>query len=71
VTNDLRQLMYDATALAERLRCARLACNAASQPDGNLKRLEQELAQTWSAIRLARLPAAPAGLNERHHSKWE
>jgi hypothetical protein len=62
--------MCNATALAEQLRRERLACGKQPKSGGEIKLLEQRLEQTWTAIRLARMPETPVVLEDRHHSKW-
>jgi len=69
--NDLQQLMSDATALAEQLRRERLICSKQPKSGGEIEVLEQQLARTWMAIRLARAPGGMVALDDRHHSKWE
>jgi hypothetical protein len=72
VPTNLEQLMRDASALGERLRRERLVCDKQPKADGAIKLLEQQLSQTWTAIRLARRPhpevALPLTGGER--SKW-
>ena len=67
----LEQLMFDATALAEQIRRERLICGKQPKSGGEIKLLEQQLAQTWVAIRLARSPAAELPIESPRHSKWE
>lgn len=71
MASDLQQLMRDANALAEQLRRIRLTCATEREPVAGLKVLEQELARTWTAIRLARLPETEVVLASQRHSKWE
>jgi hypothetical protein len=63
--------MSEATALAERLRRERQVCSVQPKTGGDIKALEQQLAQMWTAIRLARLPDPELAIVEHGHSKWE
>lgn len=67
---NLEQLMGDACTLGERLRRERLACDKQPKAAGAIRMLEQQLAQTWVAIRLARLPAA-VPLYDGSHPTWD
>jgi hypothetical protein len=63
--------MGDATALAEQIRRERLICGKQPKSGGEIDVLEQQLAQTWMAIRLARAPGGVIYGDPRRHSKWE
>jgi len=62
--------MCDASAQGERLRRERLVCDKQPKAAGAIKLLEQQLAQTWIAIRLARLPNEAVPVNAGLRSKW-
>jgi len=62
--------MCDASAQGEQLRRERLVCDKQPKTAGTIKLLEQQLAQTWIAIRLARLPNVAVPLYGGERSKW-
>jgi hypothetical protein len=70
VPTDLQRLMTLASSLAERIRRERLVCEKQPKAGGGIKLLEQELAETWRAIRLARAPGTDWSVGDWHNSKW-
>jgi hypothetical protein len=65
----LDQLLRDAGVLAEEVQRERRRCTRGSDLGHELRALEDRLAHTWTAIRLARAPGGIAD-EQRRRPKW-
>jgi hypothetical protein len=70
--NPVEHLLQQASALAQQLQWERANLEGQSRADARpaLQALEQQLAQLWSAIRVARLPGSLDTEALRRRPKW-
>ena len=66
----LDQLLRDASVLAEQVQQERLRSGRGSEAGQELRLLEDRLARTWTAIRLARSPGGVVSDDQRRRPKW-
>lgn len=66
----LDQLLRDASVLAEEVQRERQKSGRAAETGHELRALEDRLARTWTAIRLARSPGGVASDDQRRRPKW-